>query len=89
MHTKNWTVEILLTEENGHTQARARLHTEPSAQVLTGHGAARVSPDDADIPEIGDELAASRALTDLAGQLLGSSAADISAATDADVTLLR
>lgn len=82
MHTKTWNVEILLTEEDGTTHALARLHTEPSAEALTGRGTSRVSPDDKDIPEIGDELAASRALADLAGQLLGTSAEDISAATD-------
>lgn len=89
MHTKTWTVEILLTEEEGTTHAQARLQTEPTAEALTGHGSAKVGHKDKDIPEIGDELAASRALSDLAGQLLGTSAADISAATEEDVTLLH
>jgi hypothetical protein len=89
MHTRKWTVEVELTEQEGTTHASARLHTEPTARVVTGHGTAKVSPDDADVPEIGDELAASRALTDLAGQLLHVSADDISAATHERVTLLR
>ena len=89
MHTKKWNVEILLTEEDGTTHARAQLHTEPTATTLTGHGTSRVGPHDKDIPEIGDELAAARALSDLAGQLLGTSADDIAAATEEDVTLLQ
>ncbi|WP_121257129.1 DUF1876 domain-containing protein [Nocardioides ferulae] len=89
MHTKTWTVEVLITEDEGTTRALARLHSESGAGELVGRGSARVSPDDPDVPEIGDELAASRALTDLAGQLLGVSAADISAITHERVTLAR
>ena len=89
MHTKTWTVEILLTEEEGTTRALARLHTEQTATPLTGHGLAQVGRKDKDLPEIGDELAASRALSDLAGQLLGASANDIGAVTEEDVTLLH
>ena len=89
MHTKTWTVELLLTEEEGTTRALARLQTEPTAAALTGHGMARLGPHDKDIPEIGDELAAARALSDLAGRLLGTSADDIAAATEEDVVLLH
>ncbi len=89
MHTKTWTVEILLTEDEGATHARAHLKTEPTAEALIGHGLARVGPHDKDIPEIGDELAAARALSELAGRLLGTSADDIATATEEDVTLLR
>lgn len=89
MHTKTWTVEILLTEDEGTTRARAQLHTEPTAEAVAGHGTARLGPHDKDIPEIGDELAAARALSDLAGRLLGTSADDIAAATEEDVVLLH
>lgn len=89
MNTRKWTVEVELTEQDGTTQATARLQTEPNARVVTGEGTARLSPEDDDVPEIGDELATSRALTDLAGQLLHVSADDISAATHERVTLLR
>ncbi|MDP2775882.1 MAG: DUF1876 domain-containing protein [Nocardioides sp.] len=87
MHTKTWTVEILLTEEEGTTRALARLHTEQTATPLIGHGMAQVGRRDKDVPEIGDELAASRALADLARQLLGTSSDDISAVTEEDVSL--
>lgn len=73
--TLEWKVRLFLSEENGTTKARAVLDTGEAA--LTGRGLARCSPDDSDIPEIGDELAAGRALGDLAQQLLGIAERDI------------
>lgn len=89
MHTRTWNVEILLTEDEGTTHALARLQTEATAAAMNGRGMARLGPKDADVPEIGDELAAARALADLAGRLLGTSADDIAAATEEDVVLLH
>jgi hypothetical protein len=66
--TLEWKVGLYLSEEDGTTNARAVLDTGSS--TLTGQGTARCSAEDADIPEIGDELAASRALKDLAGHLM-------------------
>ena len=51
-------------------------------RTLRGHGIARKSPVDKDVPEIGDELAAARALADLAHQLLEAAAGDIEAVTN-------
>jgi hypothetical protein len=48
---------------------------------LVGVGRARLNPDDRDVPEIGDELAAARALSDLGHRLLLAAAADIGAST--------
>ena len=59
------------------TTARAVLTTAATTLVATGH--ARRRPDDPDIPEIGDELAAARALRALADQLLEATSGDISA----------
>lgn len=87
MHTKTWTVPITITEEDGVTHAIAHLHTEPGATRLAGRGIARLGRKDSDIPEIGDELAVSRALADLARQLLGTTSDDISDATHEDVFL--
>ncbi|MEU5541821.1 dsRBD fold-containing protein [Streptomyces sioyaensis] len=67
-HTVEWPVRLYLVEENGKTTARVALHT--GTTTLTGQGTARCSPDDQDVPEIGDEIAAGRAMRDLAGQLL-------------------
>lgn len=83
--TKQWTVDIYLSEkaaddfEGGatvRTHAEARLRTG-DATALRGVGDARKHPADPDVPEIGDELAAARALSDLAHQLLHVAAADI------------
>ena len=45
--------------------------------MLTGHGVAHCNPADADVPEIGDELAAGRAMDELARQLLRTAERDI------------
>ncbi|APE19829.1 MULTISPECIES: DUF1876 domain-containing protein [Streptomyces] len=66
--TLEWTVGVELVEEDGTTKAEARLLTGNSN--LTGHGSARCNPADVDVPAIGDELAASRAMKDLAGKLM-------------------
>ncbi|CAM3846574.1 DUF1876 domain-containing protein [Nocardiopsis rhodophaea] len=82
MHTmKRWNVDILLseetTEDSARTWAEAGLDSEDGSS-LRGHGMARKHPADEDVPEIGDELAVSRALADLARQLRQVAAEDIS-----------
>ncbi|MCX2951416.1 dsRBD fold-containing protein [Lentzea sp. NEAU-D7] len=62
---KKWSVELLIDEHEGRTRAEARLHTLDPTR-LVGVGTARLNPADRDVPEIGDELAASRALADAA-----------------------
>jgi len=89
MHTRTWTVEIFIGEKDGRTHAEARLQSERSARQLTGEGTARRNPTDSDVPEIGDELATARALSDLAHQLLDAAAEDIGAITKEHVQLYR
>jgi hypothetical protein len=88
---RQWSVDIYLTEHSDEgvvrTHAEARLHTEDSTD-LRGRGDARKHPADNDVPEIGDELAAARALSDLAHQLLQAAAEDIEGVTGAPVTKL-
>jgi hypothetical protein len=76
---KTWTVSVFLDEHDGRTRATARLHTGDNE--LTGIGLARCHPTDVDVPEIGDELATARALSDLAHQLLDATVGDIEAMT--------
>ncbi|MFB7596156.1 DUF1876 domain-containing protein [Streptomyces sp. NPDC056160] len=76
MEAKRWTVQIYITEDGDETQARAVLTTRDTSSV-TGRGAARRNPIDRPVPEIGDELAASRALEDLAVRLNDVAADDI------------
>ncbi|MFZ3573019.1 dsRBD fold-containing protein [Streptomyces sp. BH097] len=66
MATKEWTVRIHLVEDGTVTRARAELTAPGSSMKVLGHGTARRNPIDRPVPEIGDELAAGRALEDLA-----------------------
>jgi hypothetical protein len=88
MHTRTWTVEITIDEheDERRTRAVAVLRTEARPRVR-GEGVARRSPRDREVPEIGDELAAARALADLAYQLLDVTAADIEAVVHRPVHL--
>jgi hypothetical protein len=80
--TKQWTVRIDIDEEGEQTRARAVLTPGPGepeqpAGQISGQGLARRSPVDRQVAEIGDELAASRALEDLAVRLHDAAADDI------------
>ena len=86
-HTpRSWTVEILLDERDGRTHAEARLHTQ-DATHLVGRGQTWLNPRDRDVPEIGDEIATARALSELAHVLLEAAADDIAGVTHQDVRL--
>jgi hypothetical protein len=77
MRTKTWTVTILLSEEGSTTKARAMLSTEDTEGKVHGEGAARKHPGEPSVPEIGDEIAASRALSVLAHNLLDTALDDL------------
>ncbi|HEU5426542.1 MAG TPA: DUF1876 domain-containing protein [Actinocrinis sp.] len=74
-HTSKWSAEVYLFEQDGETRADAVLHT--GANTLHGYGAARCHAGEADVPEIGDELAVGRALTDLGRKLIAATAEDL------------
>ncbi|MEU7990027.1 DUF1876 domain-containing protein [Streptosporangium canum] len=76
MEAKQWAVQVYITEEGNDTSARAVLSTRDKTHI-TGVGHARRNPADQPVPEIGDELAVARALTDLANRLLAVSSEDI------------
>jgi hypothetical protein len=79
MHAKRWTVTINIDEvDDNRTRAHAVLETGGSTRI-TGEGFARRNPTDRPVPEIGDELAAGRALSDLAHHLLDVAADDVAA----------
>ena len=77
---KHWTIDIHIDEHEERTRAKARLHNRDETR-LVGVGLARLNPADANVPEIGDELAVARALTDLAHQLLEATVTDIETIT--------
>ena len=75
----SWPVEISLREEDAKTLAKA--HLAMGGADLTGQGLARRNPDDQEIMQIGEEIAAARALSDLAHQLLSDAAERIGNST--------
>lgn len=85
---KDWHVDIHIGERDGQTRAEARLHPAEGATV-TGEGWARLNPRDKDVPEIGDELAVARSLSDLAHRLLHVAAENIEDITHENVHLYR
>jgi len=77
----HWSVEIELSEQDGHSHALARLYTGLE-QPLTAIGTARLSEKDPlDVAEIGYELAAARALRSLSDSLLWTADDDVAAIT--------
>lgn len=80
-----WQVQVTLVESGGSTTAEAVLvagppeHADVGALRAVGH--ARKDPHDEEVPVIGDEVAAGRALRRLAESLLGQAESDIGAAT--------
>ena len=86
--SKSWTVQIDIGEHDGTTRATAHLRTGDRTS-LTGTGTARLNPADPNVPEIGDELATARALSQLAHALLEAAADDISGVLDKPVDLTR
>jgi hypothetical protein len=75
----SWLVEIFIREQDRETHAEARL--TKGAGGLTGKGTARRNPEDREATQIGEEIAAARALSDLAHKLLDTAAGDIEAIT--------
>ena len=76
MHTRTWHVTVNLVEQDGLTRAEAILRTD-AGRELRHEAVARLHPGDRDVPEIGDELAACRALSGLAHDLLDTAVADV------------
>lgn len=88
MKQKSWTVQVSLTEEGNETRATTTLTTDDGREVR-GDGMARRNPADAEIPQIGDELATARALGELAHRLLEAAARDIERSTHQATHLVR
>ena len=68
MDTKEWTVTVFIDEGQDRTVARAVV-SDDGRMTMEGRGIARRNPADRPVAEIGDELAVSRALEDLARRL--------------------
>ncbi len=70
-----WRLEIDFTEDDRSTRADVVL--DVGGHHHHGWGRARRDPADRDVPVIGEEIAAARALIRLAHQLLGAAESDI------------
>lgn len=82
MGTKQWDVQIHIVESGKDTHVRAVL-TTMAGTTFEGGGHARRHPRDRAVPEIGDELAAGRALIDLGSRLVQLATAEIAKSVSA------
>ena len=67
-----WHVEVAFSEDGDRTRADAIV--ELAGQRFHGFGQARRAPGDPQVPIVGEELAAARALSDLSHKLLDTAA---------------
>ncbi|MEU6774994.1 dsRBD fold-containing protein [Streptomyces sp. NPDC046759] len=86
-HTAEWKVRLHLFEDDDGT-TKAHMVLDTGATALSALGTAHCHPADVDVPEIGDELAAGRAMDDLARQLLHAAELDMQGA-DAPMRSMR
>jgi len=86
--TRTLPLQVHLVERDSDTTADVTL-TLDSGEQLRGHGMSHRSPRDPDVPEIGDELATARALSELSHRLVESAAESISRREHRDVHLIR
>lgn len=87
MSDQTWQVGIAFTEDDSRTRADAVL--ELSGQRFHGWGQAKRNPEDPNVPVVGEELAAARALSDLSHQLVQAAADRIGEWEHRAVTLDR
>ncbi|HXZ99450.1 MAG TPA: DUF1876 domain-containing protein [Candidatus Binatia bacterium] len=74
-----WSMELRLEEDDERTVAVAKLVT--GDRTLHGRGTARRNPLDPSLPRVGEDLAVSRALSELAHELLSDAVAQLEGAT--------
>lgn len=80
-----WTIEIVFTEEGDTTRADALL--DSGSPRFRGWGQAHRNPADRDVPRIGVEIAAARALEDLVEKLLETAERDVAEQTGDQVKI--
>lgn len=91
-HTWKVTIDLFSSGDVGpeeHVTAAHAVLTTTSGNRLEGYGRAKLNPTDRDVPEVGEELAAARALRDVADRLLKATSDDLTAIEHHRVRLLR
>ena len=89
-----WKVTIYLFDarDPGYDHEVTKAHavlTTAVGTTLDGYGRARRYPGEVDVPEIGDELAAARALRDVADRLVRATSDDLAELEHTGVTAVR
>lgn len=69
---RTWAADVVLDETPDEVTATVTLRTGDAECV--GHGRARRSPSDPNVPRIGEELATARALADVSSRLVAEAA---------------
>jgi hypothetical protein len=82
-----WTIQLDFEEDGSRTACTATL-TGSNAPNLTGHGYSRRSPADQPDTKIGEEVAAARACSNLAHELLEQAARIIESHTETPAHLI-
>ncbi|MDX2381181.1 MAG: DUF1876 family protein [Acidimicrobiia bacterium] len=79
---QSWNLRLEISEDDQHCEVIAHLDT--GLHRLTGTGRSRRNPSDVSMPRVGEELAAARALHDLANHLTDQAWAIVEAAAQAN-----
>lgn len=77
-----WTLRFETREDDEHCEMR--VHLDTGIRELSGEGRSRRNPTDPSMPRVGEELAAARALHDLANHLTEDAWVLIEAAANAN-----
>ena len=77
-----WKLRFEINEDDEHCDMV--VHLDTGLQQLSGHGRSRRNPTDPSMPRVGEELAAARALHDLANHLTEDAWRIIEAASHAN-----
>lgn len=80
MQEAGWRIRIEFDEDDTHTHATATASVRGD-RALTGRGDAYRNPKDPNVPVVGEEIAAARALIELTSQLLQAAADQIERVT--------
>ena len=83
----DWEIAVHIVEKDEQTAAHATLETD--SRILRSDGFAHRNPADLDVPAIGFELAAGRALVELGTRLVDRAAADIGKIEGRSVSIAR
>jgi hypothetical protein len=86
METNNWQIDVTFREDDVRTDATATIRLADGSE-LSSNGYARRNPSDPARPQIGEEIAAARALSHLVHELLDKAANELEDVTHEPVHL--